>query len=142
MTTWCQNKKCPERKNQNQIRGNKGSKYYQSNKASSYYYGLFCSQMCTNQWLSANASTITNHYPEIDKQIISVENAWYVQAHYDWHRDGTHYNYYLKNKLQGVKRLITREQAQTPEQISNQHGWATIDNEQAKQLATTLSLAS
>tara|TARA_Y100000310_G_scaffold127392_1_gene126553 strand:+ start:598 stop:750 length:153 start_codon:yes stop_codon:yes gene_type:complete len=35
MTTWCQNKKCPERKNQNQIRGNKGNKYYQSNKASS-----------------------------------------------------------------------------------------------------------
>ena len=142
MTTWCQNKRCPERKNQNQIRGNKGSKYYQSNKASEYYYGLFCSQMCTNQWLSANASTITNHYPEIDKQIISVENAWYVQAHYSWDREGDHYNYYLKNKLQGVKRLITREQAQTPEQISNQHGWATIDNEQAKQLATTLSLAS
>ena len=142
MTTWCQNKRCPERKNQNQIRGNKGGKYYQSNKASEYYYDLFCSQMCTNQWLSANASTITNHYPEIDKQIISVENAWYVQAHYDWHRDGNNYSYYLKNKLQGVKRLITREQAQTPEQISNQHGWATIDNEQAKQLATTLSLAS
>ena len=133
MTTWCQNKKCPERKNTNQIRGNKGSKYYQSNKAS---------EKCTNQWLSANASTITNHYPEIDKQIISVENAWYVQAHYSWDREGDNYNYYLKNKLQGVKRLITREQAQTPEQISNQHGWATIDNEQAKQLATTLSLAS
>ena len=142
MATWCQNKKCPERKNQNQIRGNKGSKYYQSNKASEYYYGLFCSQMCTNQWLSANSGTITNHYPEIEKQIISVENAWYVQAHYDWHRDGEHYSYYLKNKLQGVKRLITRDQAQTPEQISDQHGWATIDNEQAKQLATTLSLAS
>ena len=142
MATWCQNKKCPERKNQNQIRGNKGSKYYQSNKASSYYYGLFCSQRCTNQWLDANAITITNHYPEIEKQIISVENAWYVQAHYSWDREGNHYNYYLKNKLQGVKRLITREQAQTPEQISDQHGWATIDNEQAKQLATTLSLAS
>ena len=142
MATWCQNKKCPERKNQNQIRGNKGSKYYQSNKASEYYYDLFCSQMCTNQWLTANSSTITNHYPEIEKQIISVENAWYVQAQYSWDREGDNYNYYLKNKLQGVKRLITREQAQTPEQISNQHGWATIDNEQAKQLATTLSLAS
>ena len=142
MATWCQNKKCPERKNQNQIRGNKGSKYYQSNKASEYYYGLFCSQMCTNQWLSANSGTITNHYPEIEKQIISVENAWYVQAQYSWDREGDNYNYYLKNKLQGVKRLITREQAQTPEQISNQYGWCTIDNEQANQLATTLGLAS
>ena len=141
MATWCQNKKCPERKNQNQIRGNKGSKYYQSNKASEYYYGLFCSQMCTNQWLTANSSTITNHYPEIEKQIISVENAWYVQAQYSW-RDGYNYDYYLKNKLQGVKRLITREQAQPREAIQNQHGWRTIDNEQANQLAITLGLAS
>ena len=142
MTTWCQNKKCPERKNQNQIRGNKGSKYYQSNKASEYYYGLFCSQKCVNQFLSAHAQTCVNAIGEIDKQIISVENAWFVEAHYSWDREGDNYNYYLKNKLQGVKRLITREQAQTPEQISNQHGWATIGNEQAKQLATTLSLAS
>ena len=142
MTTWCQNKRCPERKNQNQIRGNKGSKYYQSNKASEYYYGLFCSQLCTNQWLIANSSTITNHYPEIDKQIISVENAWYVQAQYSWSSGGHDYDYYLKNKLQGVRRLITREQAQPPEAIKAQHGWRTIDNEQAKQLAITLSLAS
>ena len=52
-TKWCQNPKCPEKKNSNQIRGSKGSKYYQSNKASEYYYGLFCSQMCTNQFLNA-----------------------------------------------------------------------------------------
>jgi hypothetical protein len=35
MSEWCQNKKCPEKKNQNQIRGSKGAKYYQSNKSSS-----------------------------------------------------------------------------------------------------------
>ena len=142
MSEWCQNKKCPQKKTQSQIRGNKGSKYYQSNKASEYYYGLFCSEMCTNQWLSANSGTITNHYPEIEKQIISVENAWYVQAKYSWDREGDNYNYYLKNKLQGVKRLITREQAQPREAIQQQHGWRTIDHEQANQLATTLGLAS
>ena len=142
MATWCQNKKCPERKNQNQIRGNKGSKYYQSNKASEYYYGLFCSQMCTNQWLSANSSTITNHYPEIEKQIISVDDAWFVDYDYSWSSNDSNHTYYLKNKLRGVKRLITREQGQTPQQIRDQHGWSTIDNEQAKQLAITLGLAS
>ena len=36
MSEWCQNKKCPEKKNQNQIRGTKGAKYYQSNKSSGY----------------------------------------------------------------------------------------------------------
>ena len=33
MSEWCQNKKCPDKKNQDQIRGTKGNKYYQSNKA-------------------------------------------------------------------------------------------------------------
>ena len=142
MATWCQNKKCPEKKTQNQIRGNKGSKYYQSNKASEYYYNMFCGQRCFHNWFAEHNETCLNAVGEIEKQIISVENAWYVQAHYDWHRDGEHYNYYLKNKLQGVKRLITREQAQPREAIQEQHGWRTIDNEQANQLATTLGLAS
>ena len=35
-TKWCQNPKCPEKKNSNQIRGIKGSKYYQSNTANGY----------------------------------------------------------------------------------------------------------
>ena len=35
-TKWCQNPKCPEKKNSNQIRGSKGGKYYQSNKANGY----------------------------------------------------------------------------------------------------------
>ncbi|BCV05925.1 MAG: hypothetical protein CM15mV121_040 [uncultured marine virus] len=38
---WCQNPKCPEKKNSNQIRGSKGSKYYQSNKANGYGNGNF-----------------------------------------------------------------------------------------------------
>jgi len=141
MTTWCQNKKCPERKNQNQIRGNKGNKYYQSNKANSYYVH-WCSETCRRQWFSDNADVCLRAVGEIDKQTISCENAWYVEAQYSWNGDSHGYDYYLKNKLQGVKRLITREQAQTPEQISNQHGWCTINDEQAKQLAATLSLAS
>ena len=141
MATWCQNKKCPERKNQNQIRGNKGSKYYQSNKASEYYYGLFCSQMCTNQWLSANSSTINNHYPEIEKQIISVENAWYVEYKYDW-REETQNRYHLINRIKGIDQHIPQHQAQTPEQRREDFESLTIDDEQAKELAISLGLAS
>ena len=36
MSEWCQNKKCPDNEKKNsdyQIRGSKGNKYYQSNKA-------------------------------------------------------------------------------------------------------------
>ena len=41
MSEWCQNKKCPQKKTQSQIRGNKGNKYYQSNKAKHYYFHCF-----------------------------------------------------------------------------------------------------
>ena len=49
MSEWCQNKKCPEKKNQNQIRGSKGAKYYQSNKSSGYYK-YWCSMGCRDAW--------------------------------------------------------------------------------------------
>ena len=142
MSEWCQNKKCPQKKTQSQIRGNKGSKYYQSNKAKHYYFNMFCGQRCMDQWFQVHSQTCLNAVGEIEKQIISVENAWYVQAQYSWHREGHSYEYYLKNKLQGVKRLITKEQAQSPEQIANGSNWQTIDDGQAKELAIELGLAS
>ena len=40
MSEWCQNKKCPQKKTQSQIRGSKGHKYYQSNKAKDYYFHM------------------------------------------------------------------------------------------------------
>jgi hypothetical protein len=46
------------------------------------------------------------------------------------------------NKLQGIKQSITKEQAQTPEQISEGYSWTHIDDDQAKQLAVKLGLAS
>ena len=48
----------------------------------------------------------------------------------------------LINKLKGVKQTITKEQAQTPEQIAEDHSWLTIDDTQAKELAIQLGLAS
>ena len=140
MTTWCQNKRCPERKNQNQIRGNKGNKYYQSNKANNYYV-YWCSETCRKQWFSDNADVCLRAVGEIDKQILPLEDAWYVDYKYNWGTD-QHHTYHLINKLQGIDRVITQEQAQTPEQISDGHSWRTIDDTQAKELAITLGLVS
>ena len=140
MTTWCQNKKCPERKNQNQIRGNKGNKYYQSNKANSYYEH-WCSETCRKQWFSDNADVCLRAVGEIDKQILPLEDAWYVEYKYSWGTD-QHDRYHLRNKLNGVDQQITQEQAQTPEQISDGHSWRTISDTQAKELAISLGLAS
>ena len=150
MDRWCQNKKCPQKKTQSQIRGSKGSKYYQSNKAKSYYYHMFCGQRCMDQWFNVHFQTCLNAVGEIPKQVIPVEDAWYVDYSYGTYRynEGIHQGeyvnqgYHLINKLQGVKRLITKEQAQTPEQIATGHTWVTIDDEQAKELAVSLGLAS
>ena len=150
MATWCQNKKCPQKKTQSQIRGNKGNKYYQSNKAKHYYFEMFCGQRCMDQWFQVHSQTCLNAVGEIDKQTIPVDDAWYVE--YSWGQyqynsetnEGYYANtgYHLINKLKGVKQLITREQAQTPEQIAQDYQSLTIDDEQAKELAIQLGLTS
>ena len=137
---WCQNKKCPEKKNQAQIRGSKGAKYYQSNKISKWL-GYWCSNGCRDTWFNDNKDTCMQAVGFIDKQVIHLADAWYVEYRYDYRAEG-HDRYHLKNLLKGVDQTITREQAQTPEQIARDHNWLTIDDTQAKELAIQLSLAS
>ena len=141
MTVWCQNKKCPEKKTQGQIRGNKGNKYYQSNKASGYY-DYWCSMGCREAWFNEHKDTCLQAVGIIDKQTIACDDAWYVQHDYSWGTGESHDLYSLCNKLKGVKRTITRQQAQTSEQIADGHGWLTIGDTEAKELAVTLGLAS
>ncbi len=141
MSEWCQNKRCPEKKNQNQIRGSKGAKYYQSNKVGKYGYGHWCCMGCREQWWQEHQDTCINAVGFIDKQIIPLEDAWYVEYRYDW-REESRDRYHLRNKLLGIDQQITQQQAQTEEQISQGHTWRTIDDTQAKELAITLGLAS
>ena len=137
---WCQNKKCPEKKTQSQIRGSKGAKYYQSNKISKWL-GYWCSNGCRDTWFNDNRDTCMQAVGFIDKQVLPLEDAWYVEYRYSWNTE-THDRYHLVNKLKGVDQTITQEQAQTPEQIANNHSWYTINGTQAKELAVTLGLAS
>ena len=140
MSVWCQNKKCPQKKNQNQIRGSKGAKYYRSNKASRYYE-YWCSMGCRDQWFNDNKDTCMNAVGFIDKQVLPVADAWFVSHIYHWGEEPSN-GYFLINKLAGVKQQITRQQAQTQEQIDHDHNWLTIDDTQARELAIQLGLAS
>jgi hypothetical protein len=141
MSEWCQNKKCPEKKNQNQIRGSKGAKYYQSNKANGYYEH-WCSMGCREQWFNEHKETCMNAVGYIPKQVLPLEDAWYVEYRYGWNVDEAN-RYVLINKLKGVKQVITKQQAQTPEQQAEEYGsYQTIDTTQARELAITLGLAS
>ena len=149
MDIWCQNPMCVQKKTQSQIRGSKGNKYYQSKKAVGYL-GYWCSHSCREKWFDLNREVCVQSVGIIGKKTIPLEDAWYVDYSYGTYRynEGIHQGeyvnqgYHLINKLQGVKRLITKEQAQTPEQIADGHTWVTIDDEQAKELAVSLGLAS
>jgi hypothetical protein len=137
---WCQNKKCPEKKNQNQIRGSKGAKYYQSNKANTYI-GYWCSNGCRDSWWNQNKDTCIQAVGFIDKQVLKLDDAWYVEYRYDY-RENEQNRYHLRNILKGVDQPITREQAQSPEDIANGHNWNVISQADARELAVELGIAS
>ena len=140
MTEWCQNKDCCYKKNQNQMRGTKGHKYYQSNKAHTYYYDMFCSLGCSHTYFREHSRRILDTIGEIKKQTIGVDDAWEFKS--EWNTVGQGNSYFLVNRLQGVYQVITREQAQTPDQIRQDYGWYTRENSEAKPLAIQLGLAS
>ena len=137
MAEWCQNKDCCRKRTQNQMRGSKGSRYYQSNKVSGYYK-YWCSMGCREAWFQQHSDTCINAVGTIGKQTIGVDDAWEFKS--EWNNGSN--NYFLTNKLMGVKHSITREQAQTPEQIQQDYGWCTRENSEAKPLAIQLGLAS
>ena len=136
---WCQNPKCPEKKNSNQIRGSKGSKYYQSNKANGYGNGNFCTLGCYDEWsniyLDRAIDAIGVRINEPVK--VNMENAWYVEYNSDYRNGDWHYFYLLVNNLFNVRHPITRLQATG----NNRDSYSpTIPSAQAKELAQQLGL--
>ena len=140
MSEWCQNKKCPDKKNQNQIRGIRGNKHYQSNKVSSYLK-YWCTNGCRNQWFNDNAITCMTAVGIIPKQTLPLEDAWYVEYRYDYSIEVTD-RYHLINRLKGIDQSILQTQAQTQENIQQGNFWSTISDNEARELAVTLGLAS
>ena len=146
-TKWCQNPKCPEKKNSNQIRGSKGSKYYQSNRANGYGNGNFCTLSCYDAWsdiyLDRAIDAIGARLTEPVK--VDMENAWLVEPEYVYNRgDDTRsrYIYFLVNKLYNVRHPITMRQAlgKIP---TNDEYWSynqIITSAKAEELAQQLGL--
>jgi len=138
---YCQNKECCYKKNSNQIRGSKGNKHYQSNKVSKWLE-YWCTNGCRDQWFKDNATTCMTAVGMIGKQTIDVKDSWQFSADYNYQSEDTRHDYYLINKLMGVKQSITRQQAQTDEQIREGYGWSCRSDSEAKPLAIELGLAS
>ena len=140
-TKWCQNPKCPEKKLSNQIRGSKGNKYYQSNKANGYGNGNFCTLGCQTEWdniyMDRAIDALGIRITEPVK--VNMENAWYVEYDSNWNTDRGEWNryYLLSNKLFNVRHPITRLQATG----NNRDDYSpAIPSAQAKELAQQLGL--
>jgi len=143
-TKWCQNPKCPEKKNSNQIRGSKGSKYYQSNPANGYGSGNFCTQGCADAWsniyLDRAIDAIGVRITEPVK--VDMENAWLIDS--DFQHAESRWIYFLVNKLYNVRHPITKQQAlvnaPTSDDYYSYHQM--ITSAQAKELAQQLGLTN
>ena len=131
-TEWCQNPRCPERKVSTQIRGTKGKKFYQSNKASGYGNGNFCTLGCQTEWDNEYMDrAIDNLGIRIGEPVkLSMESAWSKNYNYRWNNTSNDRNdqHYLENKLMGIKIPITEHQYDSL-------GWG---NDECLALANTL----
>tara|TARA_R110001583_G_scaffold42884_4_gene136344 strand:+ start:639 stop:1076 length:438 start_codon:yes stop_codon:yes gene_type:complete len=139
-STWCQNPKCPEKKNSNQIRGIKGSKYYQSNKAYGYGNGNFCTLNCYDTWASIymDRALIALNIKLVEPVKVSMENAWFIDSDYNYDDDSeSRWTYFLANKLFNIKHPITKSQAKI---LPNARHSECLTSAQAKELANTLGL--
>ena len=141
MSEWCQNKKCPEKKTQSQIRGSKGNKYYQSNKANKWLKH-WCTTGCREAWFNEHSDTCMNAVGYIPKQVLPLDDAWFVEYDYSWRTGASENLYYISNKNRGIKQQITREQAQSPEDIQRGYDYVVIGDTEARELAIKLGLAS
>jgi len=106
---WCQNSKCADKKNKAQVRGIKGHKYYQSNRASRWYV-YWCGMRCREEWWKEHKDTCIRAVGLRLKPVkLTPENAW--RKDYTWRSsaDGG-YEHYLENILLGERIPVTETQ--------------------------------
>ena len=113
-TKWCQNPRCPEKKNSNQIRGTKGKKFYQSNATGRFSYGNgnFCTLRCFNEWSNQYLDRAIDNLGIriVDPIKLPMESAWSKGCHWEYNNDNHIYQHYIQNKLMGIKIPITEHQ--------------------------------
>ena len=137
---WCQNPKCPEKKNSNQIRGIKGSKYYQSNKAYGYGNGSFCTLGCYDAWsnIYMDRALIALNVKITEPVKFSLEDAWFIDSDYNYTSiNKSNWDYFLANRLFNIRYPITWKQAKM---FPNEEYSENLTSAQAKELAQQLGL--
>ena len=124
---WCQNSKCADKKTKSQVRGVKGHKYYQSNRASRYYV-YWCGMRCREVWWEEHKDTCIRAVGLRLKPVkLTPESSWKKDYKYNYNGKNTHY---LENILLGEKISITEAQYESL-------GWENNTN-QSTELANQL----
>ena len=118
----CQGSKCHTYHTQDRLKGQQGSKTYQTRRRSSFYYGNgnFCSLNCQNDWFNDFGDRAINHFGRTtEPKHLTEDNAWIKD--YDWRGgsdDRTNLYYYL-NKITKERRPLTEEQYNNSEYTLN-----------------------
>ena len=111
---YCQGNRCHEYKTKDRIRGNKGSKSYQTRRRSSFYYGgsNFCSLNCQNDWFQEYGTRAIDHFGRLtEPKKVECDNAWYKTCIYNYDTStSSNYNHFIVNDLLGRKIPISEEQ--------------------------------
>jgi len=108
----CQGSRCHTYTTKDRLKGQQGSKTYQTRRRSSLYYGSgnFCSMQCYNDWANDFIDRAVNHFGRTtEPKHLTEENAWLKD--YDWraNEDDSH-RYFVINSITKERRPLTEQQ--------------------------------
>ena len=110
----CQGSKCHTYHTKDRLKGQQGSKTYQTRRRSSMYYGSgnFCSMQCYNDWAETFIDRAINHFGRLtEPKHLTEQNAWIKTYDYNWRNEGNEMsNYRSLNTITKEQRPLTEEQ--------------------------------
>jgi hypothetical protein len=110
---YCQNPDCHTYTTQDRLKGQKGSKTYQTRRRSNLYYGRgnFCDRRCMEDWVAQYIEQSLNHFGRITQaKHLTEETAWIKDYDYRSYRPGEVDVYYFVNKITKEQRPLTEQQ--------------------------------
>jgi len=109
----CQGTKCHTYHTKDRLKGQQGSKTYQTRRRSNFYYGgsNFCSLNCQNDWFSQHGDNAINHFGRLhEPKHLTEDNAWVKDYDYNYRDDNPISNWRFVNKITKERRPITEQQ--------------------------------
>ena len=110
----CQGTKCHTYHTKDRLKGQQGSKTYQTRRRSSMYYGSgnFCSMNCYNDWAETFIDRAIDHFGRLtEPKHLTEHNAWVKDYDYNWRSEtNQHSNWRFVNKITQEQRPITEQQ--------------------------------